>query len=625
MTAGYPEMAKAINDISKELQIELLVVEGILQEAAREVKLAVDTGEYEVVISRAGTAKEINKLIDLPLVYSDSDHFDLLKGFIKAKEMGNKICFITYPETGFMFSFKEIKKIIGFDVTILEYKTQEELINQIKYAKEIGIEVVVGGGIRAADVAESYGMNSVNLSISNRSIKRTLLLAKKVARDRTLIKKEGERINAVFNASQDGIIFLNEDEIIESHNKAVERIFNIKENNLKNKNIKQLSNKKLRNLLDPNVIYQESGNFTKTNINVTYEPVILNYVRIGIIVTFKEISEIQKLETKIRRDLYSKGLLAKYTFNDITHHSKKMNNIIYLAKEYAATTSTILITGESGTGKELMAQSIHNYSMRKQGAFVAVNCAALPENLLESELFGYAEGAFTGANIGGRQGLFELSHDGTIFLDEIGEIPSHIQTRLLRVLQEKEVMRVGGDRVVPVNIRVIAATNQKLWNLVEEGKFRLDLYFRLSVLHLEIPPLFHRNKDIPILIDYFLERLNVEKRYKDFTEDLQSFFMSYKWPGNIRQLENVIERYSLIMHHENIEDEFIKNILMETRTSIPNTRNEHDSFIVESGTISEIEKQIILKMLQKYNNKKTLVAEKLGISRTTLWKKLNAE
>ncbi|MEK3934853.1 sigma 54-interacting transcriptional regulator [Sporosarcina sp. FSL W7-1349] len=623
MTAGYPEMASMIKQVSNQLDFTVKVVEGVLREAALEVKGIIDNGGYEVVVSRAGTANEISKLVDLPLVYSDTDYFDFVKAFIEAKKYGDKICFIAYPEEGFLVNFDEIINFIGFDVTILPYKTSEELILQVKKAKQMGMDVVVGGGRRAAALAKEYGMKSMYLTISERSIKRTLLLAKKVADDRFIIKKETERLNALINLSEDGILFLNEKRIIESCNTAVEKIFQIKKDTLIGKQVDEIKDDKVRRSLRNPKLYSGEGNFTEGGINITYEPVELDQKQIGTIITYREVSKIQKLETKIRRDLHSKGLLARYHFNHIAHNSQKMKKVIHLAREYATTDSTILVIGESGTGKELIAQSVHNASNRKEGPFVAVNCAALPENLLESELFGYAEGAFTGANKGGRQGLFELAHGGTIFLDEIGEIPPHIQTRLLRVLQEKEVMRIGGDRVTPVDIRIIAATNRKLWDLVQQEKFRLDLYFRLSVLHLEIPPLFQREDDIPIVVNHLLQKGNSSKTFEGFSKELQDFFLTYEWPGNVRQLENVIERLIIRNLTPAMEKDFIRDIVKETEIS-ERSSSSSDVFIVKPGKMEEIEKQIIEQMMERYDDNRTLVAEKMGISRTTLWKKMNS-
>lgn len=624
MTSGYPEMTQMIKKIAKELNFSVAIVEGILQEAATEVKKLVLEGGYEVVISRAGSAQEISELVDLPIVYSDSDHFDLLKAFLRAKKLGNRICFITYPEDGFFFNFEYLVEIVGFEVEILPYKTMGDLIKQVEMAKELGMEVVVGGGIRASEIVKSYGMKSMYITTSERSIKRSLILASKVVRDRLYIKEKAERLNAVINVSEEGIIFLNEDGKIETINPAAERIFGVKENEVIRKNFEGVKSYSLSNLLKQKRIYTSKGNFSLQNMIITHEPLIVGNERIGTVVTCREFSKIQRMENEIRRELQAKGLFARFSLYDIKHNCEKMKNVIRLARQYATTNSTVLIIGESGTGKELFAQGIHNASGRKEGPFVAVNCAALPENLIESELFGYTEGAFTGANKGGRQGYFELAHKGTIFLDEIGEIPPHIQTRLLRVLQEKEVMRVGSDRITPIDIRIIAATNRKLWNLVKEGQFRSDLYFRLSVLHLEIPPLVQRKEDIPILVNYFLEKMGSNYVFNQFSEELRQFFLSYDWPGNIRQLENIIERLHLIVKTEKDESLFIKEVLNETE-EFSRLVDNSDFLTVNQGTMDELEKQIIYQMLERYNHNKTLVAEKLGISRTTLWKKMNEE
>lgn len=625
MTSGYPEMTQMIRKIASDLGFFVTIVEGILNEAAQEVANLVSKGGYEVIISRAGTAKIISEMVNVPVVHSDSSHFDLLQAFIRAKELGDKICFLTYPEKGFSFNFDSIEEIIGFKVTILPYESWDELVRQIKTAKEMGMEVVVGGGIRASEICRNYGMQSMYLTTSERTIKRALIRASKVAQDRIFIKEKAERLNAVINVSEEGILFLNRAGQIETCNPAAERIFGVKEHLVTGKNIDEITNPQLLHLLNQKEVYSGSGSFTLENMIVTYEPVLVGQERVGIVITCREFSKIQQLETQIRRELHSKGLIARFSLSDIHHASEKMDQALKLASEYAATDSTVLILGESGTGKELIAQGIHNSSKRKDGPFVAVNCAALPESLLESELFGYAEGAFTGARKGGRPGFFELAHGGTIFLDEIGEIAPNIQARLLRVLQEKEVMRVGGDRVIPVDIRIVAATNRRLWELVKEGKFRSDLYFRLSVLRLEVPPLRQRREDIPVLVEHFLKRIRSTLTWMDLSPQLRDFFMSYDWPGNVRQLENVIERFHLRIQNLRDETAFIKDVLRETDDDhdTKNVLSTKEAMVIDYGTMEEIEKQVISKMLERYDNNRTLVAEKLGISRTTLWKKLN--
>lgn len=258
----------------------------------------------------------------------------------------------------------------------------------------------------------------------------------------------------------------------------------------------------------------------------------------GAVVIIRPVSQVQKMETKVRRELTTKGNLAKYTFDKIIGQSAELQKTLNLAERFAKTDLSILIEGESGVGKELFAQSIHNVSKRATGPFVALNFAALPEHLAESELFGYEEGAFTGAKKGGKQGLFEEAHLGTIFLDEIGDASLELQAILLRVLEEKEVRRVGGREITPIDVRVIAATNKNLVHLVKEGKFRRDLFYRLCTLPISIPPLRNRGKDLFLLIDNFASRMY--NRRLTLEPALTNLLAAYDWPGNVREVQNVV-------------------------------------------------------------------------------------
>jgi transcriptional regulator with PAS, ATPase and Fis domain len=263
----------------------------------------------------------------------------------------------------------------------------------------------------------------------------------------------------------------------------------------------------------------------------------------GTVILFRKADEIQKLEHDYRMRMTSNGLVAKYTFDDIHGQCSTFQKVLQIAKKVARSHSTVLLLGESGTGKELLAQAIHNASKRRKEPFVGVNFAAITESLLESELFGYEEGAFTGARKGGHIGWFEQAHKGTIFLDEIGDATWLIQNRLLRVLQERQLRRVGGTQVIPIDIRVIAATNQNLLQKVEDGTFRADLYYRLNILPIHLPPLRKRKEDIPQLAQLFITKYCAYLRRPKFTispEGLREL-LEYDWPGNIRELENVIE------------------------------------------------------------------------------------
>ena len=268
------------------------------------------------------------------------------------------------------------------------------------------------------------------------------------------------------------------------------------------------------------------------------------------------------------------GYFSKYEFKDLIGKNKRFLTTKNKAKKISKTNSTIILSGETGTGKELFAGAIHNNSLRKNNPFVAINCTTLPENLLESELFGYEKGAFTGAKKEGKIGLFERADKGTLFLDEIGDLPLSLQTRLLRVIEEKEIMRIGGDSIIPIDVRIIAATNRNLQELVDKGKFRKDLYFRLNVFQFQIPSLRERREDIPILIEYFFEKWEASRILK---QNFISFYNNYKWPGNIRELKNVLKNMitlsqddlklenlpDYLKNKDNFNKDIIKNIILK--------------------------------------------------------------
>jgi propionate catabolism operon transcriptional regulator len=289
------------------------------------------------------------------------------------------------------------------------------------------------------------------------------------------------------------------------------------------------------------------------------------------------------------------------------------------AKKYSLADSSILIYGESGTGKELFAQSIHMASRRSQHPFVAVNCAALPESLIDSELFGYEEGSFTGAKKGGKTGLFELAHQGTIFLDEISELPLHLQSRLLRVLQEKEIVRIGGDQLIPIDVRIITASNKDLAECVRQGTFREDLYYRISVLQLRVPPLRQRKEDIPLLFRHFIRHR--EDLMRLITDADLAPLMQYHWPGNIRELENVAERFLVLCQGKSLDRETIRNILQNACGVELKTKFQEKEWKLAS---LPDEWERIQLALQETGGNKEKAAKLLGISRSTLWRKLKA-
>ncbi|MBP2632055.1 MAG: hypothetical protein H6Q70_2683 [Firmicutes bacterium] len=341
---------------------------------------------------------------------------------------------------------------------------------------------------------------------------------------------------------------------------------------------------------------------------INKSPILKNGQSSGGILTIRQCESIQNQNIKIYEAMASKGYVAKYTFSNILGNHQAIRKAIFLAQKAARTDSDIMIEAESGTGKELFAQAIHNYSERRKGPFVAFNCAALSGSLLESELFGYDEGAFTGASRRGKRGLFEMATKGTIFLDEISEISIETQVKLLRVLQERELIRVGGTKIIPIDIRVIAATNQNLYQMVEEKKFRMDLYFRLNVFNLRIPPLRERKSDISYLIKRFLH----EKKVKvDFPQETMQILFAHQWAGNIRELRNCIE-YMVSMG----EGFGVENLPMHILNHFHQQQKKEERIVEKIGQTDEI--KTILTLLyeaqkqQKYIGRKELADKLLG-------------
>lgn len=307
-------------------------------------------------------------------------------------------------------------------------------------------------------------------------------------------------------------------------------------------------------------------------------------------------------------------------FSKIKGINTTIQQLIHNAKKIARTDATILISGESGVGKELFAQAIHEKSTRNKQPFVAINCGAIPHALFESELFGYEGGAYTGASKGGKPGKLELAEGGTLFLDEVGELPIDMQVKLLRALQEKEMFRIGGLTPKKVDVRIIAATNRVLEEMVAEGTFRSDLYYRLNVFSIKVPPLRERRDDIPFLVYDFIEEFSNKYQKPDYTIEKSaiSLLSSYDWPGNIRELRNVIERLVVLNDHGEITETDLLSILFTGKRIKPSNSKE-TSLTLEK---ERLEKERILEMLHYTYGNKSITAEKLGMSRATLYKKI---
>ncbi|MFP3156265.1 sigma 54-interacting transcriptional regulator [Lachnospiraceae bacterium ZAX-1] len=381
------------------------------------------------------------------------------------------------------------------------------------------------------------------------------------------------------------------------------------------------------NIYDEATVFQSNTETLEVYVNVKYVSSSSYTNNESCLITFRRAEYIQKLVNKVI------GSDAHYNFNNIIGTSHVMENVKQQARLVANTNTNILITGESGTGKELFAQSIHNSSPFRGGPFIAINCGALPKDLVESELFGYDSGAFTGAKKEGRAGKFELANNGTIFLDEIGDMPYEVQVKLLRVIQEKKITRVGGTKAISLNVRIITATNVDLGKAIESHTFRSDLYYRLNVFNISIPPLRNRDSDIMLLAVYFIEKYQ-NPNYEPITyvdSTVKEAFIHYPWPGNIRELENIIERACILtidgkVSLSSIPDN-IKNYVFHNN-SISSSRHSSDNLIClnpsmkDTLSASEAEKALIIEHIQCSHGNIKKASDSLGINRRTLYRKI---
>lgn len=433
------------------------------------------------------------------------------------------------------------------------------------------------------------------------------------------LELEKKKLEILLNSMNKAVVSIDKEGNIDKYNVKFKEIFNMRDDNIDGENIFQLldfikkpSTNDLKKHKTGVFYYKENSRNLKGIYNVS-EIAVKNKLK-GYVIDFIENKDAIKNYNKINKDY-------KITLDNIISESEIMEHTKQKALIASKSNSTVLITGESGTGKELFARAIHNHSDRVDNTFVTVNCAAIPDNLLESELFGYEEGAFTGAKKGGKLGKFEIAHKGTIFLDEIGDMSLHLQGKLLRVLQERELDKIGGKSNILIDVRVIAATNKNLVELVEKGQFREDLYYRLNVIPITLPALRQRKNDIPLLIDYMIKEY-AHKLNKDvigIEDDAKKTLIDYSWPGNVRELQNVIE-YSI-----NMSNSSLLNLDIIPNNIKSKYYDEKSNKCEEIRTLEDLEKEEISKALNKfkhYKKDKELVAKSLGISRATLYRKL---
>ncbi|WP_432408652.1 sigma-54-dependent Fis family transcriptional regulator [Wukongibacter sp. M2B1] len=570
-------------------------------------------------------AKAIESVINVDVTIIDDKLNRIAATGLYVKNIGNKVS----PNTAMAYTLRH-----GEEIIIEEPRTHKacekcEAKDDCQEYAEVCCPIKVNGRVKGVIGLIAFDQNQKRSIVSNKEnllefltrmsdLIATKLIEEKKTQEINLLAKE---LEVLLDSIDMGVVSLDTKGNILNYNSKAINIFGIKNKGEHLSNIKELvedfelepivNNKKpIRNR---KFYYNVNGNNLSGIYNVNL--IFVDGEVIGLVLTFSKMNEVINVVNDVI------GASLEMTFDDIIGKSTTLGLVKDFAKRAAKSTSTILIQGESGTGKELFARAIHFSSDRRKYPFIPINCAAIPENLLESELFGYEEGAFTGARKGGKTGKFELANRGTIFLDEIGDMPIHLQTKLLRVLQENLIARIGCRGFIPIDVRIIAATNKKLDDMVEDGEFREDLYYRLNVIPLYIPPLRDRKEDISVLANKFVDKFNykLDKNIFEIDQDVIEAFMDYHWPGNVRELENTIE-YSVNMATESSIT--ISDLPKRIGISKPEEVLNYSQRIIP---IKDLEKREIMKAMEVFGKSKKAMdkaASALGISRATIYRKI---
>lgn len=631
LISTYPELTTLARRYARHLDLPIEIYEGGISYgghlyAKRREK------DFEVFISHGGTAAVIQQMLKKPVVEVQIRASDLLQAYQRAASYGRPIVLMAYES--------EIMRQIGVVAQFfpdtpcrtLSYGSKEEYENIEHKLGRVEGYTILGVGSCVRRIGEKNGCPYVQIVSQPEDVFEAFSSAKKILELGIREKTRNHRLSTIINCSNEGILVFDKEGRIILANTIAENLIEC-EGPLAGKKADCPAGPELVRLLFGDGKPLREG-FVKTNGSDFFcnrLSVDVNGEKKELIVKFQRVRDIQSIEMKARLQLVDKGLVARNTFGSLIGDSPAFREAVGKARQFSRSPASVLVEGETGTGKELFVQGIHNESSCSGGPFVAINCAALPESLLESELFGYEGGAFTGARKGGKPGLFEMAHNGTIFLDEISEISPSIQARMLRVLQEREILRIGGDRVINVNIRVVAATNKNLYRQVLDGHFRQDLYFRISPLKLRIPPLRERKSDIPALVSHFLQTLNAKygKQVGMLSAASLHRLQSYAWPGNIRELEFFVEKIVVLSGGPDgtrDADALVAGLLEEhTREHAAGAETDCPSDIrVPIGSMKSMQDSIIDTLLKSTGGNKKLVSEILDISRVTIWNRMKA-
>lgn len=598
---------------------DIEVVDGSFGAALAAAKERIASGQVDVFVSAGSNASLLRSGIQAPVATIQLSGFDILQALIKARQLSDRIGIVMYGQT--IPELESVKDLLNIEIHQYAYQTPDMARQCIQQLHASGIEVVVGSSL-VVELAQEAGLQGL-LAYSLSSIRQGFDDALELARVARLEAGRYEQLNGVLHNLHDAVLAVNRDGRIIAVNPAMKNIIGESQGTLLGHPLARLTpDLSLGATLatgkeERGVVLRLAGR----DWIVNRTPIREHGDITGAAITLYDARTIHEADNSLRiqqRQHQTRQGRARYDFDSLLGQSPAFLRAVQTAQRYAQTDLGVLIVGESGVGKELFAQAMHNESARARKPFVAVNCAAFPESLLESELFGYEEGAFTGSRRGGKQGLFEAAHTGTLFLDEIGDMPLTLQTRLLRVLQEREIMRLGATTAIPVDVRVLVATHQPLKQMVAERRFRQDLYYRINTLRLALPALRERRTDIaPMaarLVQSCLTRLGSPLDPAGALAALEPHLEAYAWPGNVRELENISERIAVyLLQFQKIEEAVYDGLELECPELF-------EALPSSLGTAPLSNHMRACLALEKTGDKHSLAAKQLGVSRSTLWR-----
>ncbi|MBY4948035.1 propionate catabolism operon regulatory protein PrpR [Cupriavidus respiraculi] len=570
----------------------------------------------DAFISAGANATILRSAVQAPVATIKLSGFDILLALLSARRISARVGVVMYGQS--IPELEAIRDLLRIEVAQYAYRTPDEARRCFELLVRDGYEVVVGSSL-VVEFAEQYGLQG-RLAYSLGAVRQGIEDAIELARVARLEAGRYEQLNGVLHNLQEAVLAVDRDNRVIAVNPPMEKLLGRVRARLLGQHLEDI---------EPALSLQatlESGQQERGGVMrhaqrdwiVNRTPIREHGETVGAAITLYDARSIQDADASLRSQQRRYQPTARYRFGNLIGHSPAFVRACESAKRFARTDLTVLLSGESGVGKELFAQAIHNDSKRAGKPFVAVNCAAFPEALLESELFGYEEGAFTGSRRGGKRGLFEAAHTGTLFLDEIGDMPVSLQTRLLRVLQEREIVRLGGAVPIPVDVRIIAATHQPLPQLIAARQFRQDLYYRINTLQLALPPLRERQADIEalavVLLRRSLDRVDCALDAAALVARVRDRLVAYPWPGNVRELENLCERMAVFFsqweHIGEIAFDALRHDCPELYAAGMGTPPGHPSD----------DRARVLDVLAACGGNRQQAAQRLGISRATLWR-----